>query len=61
MLTRDQIEKIILDCAGNPSVGPVKDIAPVIADCLAAELSPVEKKAVKPKRETRVVAPDETR
>lgn len=61
MLNRDQILKIILDCAGNPSVGPVKDIAPTIADCLAAELNPAEQSASKPKRETRVIGPAETR
>lgn len=61
MLTRDQIEKLVLECAGNPSVGAIKDLAPVIADCIAAELSPVEQKATKPKRETRVVIPEEIR
>lgn len=60
-MNRDQIEKIILECAGNPSSGAIKDIAPMIADCLAAELSPVEQKGSKPKRETRVVDPEEIR
>lgn len=54
-----QIEKIILDTAGNPSVGAVKDLAPAIAAAIAAELEP--KRESKPKRETRVVLPDETR
>jgi len=56
-----QIEKIILEAAGNPSVGSVKDIAPVIAERLAAEMNPPEAKSFKPKRETRVVSPGETR
>lgn len=54
-----QIQKIILDTAGNPSVGAVKELAPVIAAAIAAELEP--KREVKPKRETRVFAAEETR
>lgn len=54
-----QIEKIILNTAGNPTVGAVKDLAPQIAAAIAAELEP--KRESKPKRETRVVLPDETR
>lgn len=60
-MNEKQIEKIILDAAGNPSSGSLKDLAPVIAERLAAEMNPPEEKSFKPKRETRVISPGETR
>jgi hypothetical protein len=53
MATKDQIVKVILDKAGNPSVGAIKDLAPVWAEAI------VELDAPKIKRAT--VEPEETR
>lgn len=55
MATREQIIKAILDAAGNPDVGIIKDLASTFADAVVAiDQPPVVK-------ETRVQKPEETR
>lgn len=59
MANKEQIIKTILDVAGNPEVGVVRDFAEAWADAIVAIESPVvEKKDVK---EVRVVKAEETR
>lgn len=58
MATKEQIKKVILDIAGNPSVGAVKELADQWADAIV-ELD-VEKKSVIEK-ETRETKPVEIR
>jgi len=59
-MKKDEIKKIILEAAGNPVSGIVKEIADVQAEALAKKLNGETKKSPTPK-ETRVVEPDETR
>lgn len=59
MATKEEIVKTILDVAGNPDVGVVRDFADAWADAIVAIDNPVvEKKDVK---EVRVVKAEETR
>lgn len=56
-MTKDEIKKILLAVAGNPTVGSVKEIADAQAEAIAEALSP--KKALK--KEDRILETDETR
>jgi len=53
MATAKDIERVILKVAGNPSVGAVKDLAPVWAEEIA--------KLDEPKVKRATIAPEETR
>ena len=53
MATAKEIERTILNIAGNPSVGAVKDLAPVWAEAIA--------KLDEPKVKRATIAPEETR
>jgi|AACY02.12.fsa_nt_gi hypothetical protein len=53
MATAKEIEQVILKAAGNPSSGPIADLAPVWAQEIA-ELD-------KPKVKRAIVEPEETR
>lgn len=55
------IEAAILEVAGNPSVGQIKDLAPAMAERICELVCEPEEKASKPKRETRIIGPAETR
>jgi len=59
-MNKQEIKKVLLDVAGNPSSGAVKAIADAQAEELAKKLNGETKKAPTPK-ETRVVEPEETR
>lgn len=64
-MDKARIKKIILDKAGNPSSGPIKDLADTWAEAIADEIS--GKKDAKISRvessdkETRVIGISETR
>ena len=60
-MTKAQIQKIILDLAGNPSSGAIKTLAPVWAEAISAELTDKVETAAQPKKETRVIESQETR
>jgi hypothetical protein len=53
MATAKEIERLILKIAGNPSVGTVKQLAPVWAEAIV--------KLDEPKMKRATVAPEETR
>ena len=53
MATAKEIERLILKIAGNPSVGTVKQLAPVWAEAIA--------KLDEPKMKRATVAPEEIR
>ncbi len=53
MATKEQIKKAILEVAGNPDAGIIRDLADAFADAVAAIDAPV--------KETRVDAPKESR
>lgn len=60
MATESQIKDAILKVAGNPESGPIKALAGEMAKAVVALDAP-EEKALKPMKETRVMAPSETR
>lgn len=60
-MDKKTIENAILEVAGNPSVGMVKDLAPAMAERIVEIYGDSEEKSSKPKRETRVIGPAETR
>lgn len=53
MATVKEIELVILQIAGNPSVGPVKDLAPQWAQAIAELDAPKMKRATVEPEETR--------
>jgi len=53
MATAKDIERVILEVAGNPASGALKDIAPAIAEEIAKLDAPKVKRAT--------IAPEETR
>lgn len=53
MATKEQIKQAILDVAGNPDVGIIKDLADAFATAIVNIDAPV--------KETRVVEPKEQR
>lgn len=60
MATKDEIKKVILDIAGNPDSGVVKQYADVWAEAIAeldapAKAPEVEREVVEPIKETRVL------
>lgn len=57
MATKEQIVKAILDVAGNPAVGVIKDLAEDFADAIISLDAP----AAKETKEARVVKAEETR
>jgi len=59
-MTKSEIKKILLEVAGYPVSGGVKEIVDAQAEALAEALKP-EVKKTKEVKETRVVAPEETR
>jgi len=56
-VNKDEIKKVLLEAAGNPVSGAVKEIADAQAEALERKLSPKSAKA----KETRVVESEETR
>lgn len=64
-MNKNDIKKIILDIAGNPSSGAIKDLAPVWAEAIEDALEPKESaklsRVEKPVKETRVTEISETR
>lgn len=62
-MTKNEIKKIILDIAGNPSSGAIKDLAPVWAQAIEEALAPKPAKiaSVEKSKETRVTEVTETR
>jgi hypothetical protein len=64
-MDKNQIKKIILDIAGNPSSGAIRDLAPVWADAIAEKLNPTESPKIerveKESKEIRVQKVSETR
>lgn len=61
MADRDAILKAILNTAGNPSTGSIRDMAPAMADAVAALDSPKGKAKYSPDKETRTTDAPETR
>lgn len=63
MATKDEIKKVILDVAGNPESGIVKEYADKWADAIAKLDAPEEKTAssVGQAKENRVTKPTEIR
>lgn len=57
MPTYDQIRAAILEAAGNPEAGPVKDLADAMAKKVVGLFTPNES----PTKEARIVRPAETR
>lgn len=57
MATKEQIVEAILEVAGNPSVGVIKDLAEDFADAIISLDTP----AAKETKEARVVKAEETR
>ena len=53
MATKEQIEAAILKVAGNPDTGIIRDLAPAFAEAIV--------NIDAPEKETRTVAPKETR
>lgn len=64
-MDKNQIKKIILDIAGNPSAGAIRDLAPVWAEAIAEQLSPATppkiERVEKESKEIRVQNISETR
>lgn len=64
-MDKNQIKKLILDIAGNPSSGAIKQLAPVWAEAIAEKLSPVAppkiERVEKELKEVRVQNVSETR
>lgn len=62
-MDKAKIQKLILDIAGNPTSGAVKDLAPKWAEAIEAELNPPAKisRVEKELKETRVAEIPETR
>jgi hypothetical protein len=66
MATKAEIKKVILDIAGHPESGPVKQLADRWADAIVAIDAPapaptVERQDVEPIKETRVFKAAEKR
>ena len=59
MATKEQIKKVILDIAGNPSSGAIKDLAETWANAIV-DLD-AEVKTTAQSKETRVIKPTEVR
>lgn len=55
MATKEQIESTILEVAGNPAVGEIKELASAMAEAIVALDNP------KTNKEVRVIEPKETR
>lgn len=53
MATKEQIVKAILDVAGNPAVGEVRDLAEAFADAVVAIDTPAKEVRVVEVKETR--------
>lgn len=66
MATKAEIKKVIMDVAGNPESGPVKQLADQWAEAIVALDAPapaptVEREDVEPAKETRVLKAAEKR
>jgi hypothetical protein len=66
MATKDEIKKVILDVAGNPESGVVKQYADAWAQAIVnidapAEAPEVEREVVEPVKETRILGVAEKR
>jgi hypothetical protein len=71
MASRDEIKKAILDVAGNPTSGIIKEMAGLFADAVAAldedsadtpkTVTPVRGTVQQREKETRVLGADEQR
>ena len=57
MATKEQIVKAILDVAGNPAVGEVRDLAEAFADAVVAIDTPAKEVRVVEVKETRQLFP----
>lgn len=64
-MTRDEIQQILSDVAGNPDTGAVREIIPGMAAALDEKLNGTDAPATattgRGSKETRIVAADETR
>lgn len=56
-MNKDEIKKVLLEVAGNPTAGAVKEVADAQAEALERKLSPKPAKA----KETRIMESEETR
>jgi hypothetical protein len=61
MATKEQIKQTILEVAGNPESGVVRDLADDWATAIVAIDEPVRAAAFEPVKETRVIKATETR
>jgi hypothetical protein len=61
MASKDEIKKAILDVAGNPESGVVRDLVDAWAAAIVAIDEPVRATPSAPVKETRVVKADEVR
>lgn len=62
MATKDEIKKVILDIAGNPTSGAIKDLADSWAEAIEALDKPAKSGTPSlPTKENRVTKPEETR
>lgn len=64
MASKDEIKKVILDVAGNPESGVVREYADAWAEAIVAIDSPVpaiEREDQEPVKETRVILASEKR
>jgi len=59
-MNKNEIKEILLNAAGNPVSGAVKQIAEIQAQALYEAMNPTPK-AEKPKKETASIEPEETR
>lgn len=66
MASKAEIKKVILDIAGNPESGPVRQLVDAWASAIVALDAPaptpiVEREDEEPVKETRVIRPSEKR
>lgn len=63
MATKEQIKKVILEVAGNPESGAIKELADKWADAIVGLDAPaaVSSASSGPAKETRITKPEETR
>ena len=61
MASKEQIKKTILEVAGNPESGVVRDLVDAWATAIVAIDEPVKAASTEPAKETRVIKATETR
>lgn len=63
-MTKEQIQKVLLESVGNPTVGPIKAASEKMAEAVFDALNPEvkeTKKTYKVEKENRVIESEETR